>query len=782
MPPPVLAQRYAGIIECTDASEADRNYSRFEESGRGPSRPSFYLYTSPSNDKVPLYRYFNREFADVFLTTSWSELAYGFASWDYLEVVGYAYDHPAPDTVRLYRWFNDATGRHAYTPMRSPRYLRSVDGWKLESHLIYIPKPRKESESDKKQPNQRCRVSKCRNLRLRPGLEYCLDHVDPSDVNALLNASIHVDHESKIIDLTEMSIRGFHWTSILSWIEGKISDPAGWLIDLSGAFVIGDLRLDLPKDVSLDLSSARISGDFELRDCVLSNLSLAGSAINGSLTLRKTVVRGTAFADRMQVRGVLRVDELTAADIHVHFDKTSATRVQISNSNFDVLSFGSCELLRLLITNTTITTLVCTRLTVAQNLALRQCSINYAGFTQASVALHLNLEFNKFDGVVDLSKASSGEAIHLAESRYDGTLVINEVRTPWLDMHSSNFRGRIAASDMQITEVLDLRNSEMLKPVLIVTSPRAAVLDDAVFHREAALRLSGTVVSAVRTRFDSRSRIGGSSEPLKLINLADTDLSGLQLDEVDLTFCSFARSLNPEMLQFVGGGSFATVPRHLEHTPWYRWRAARKVIWEEVLMRADLNTPGWSDWRDKLRAEIGVQSKPGFGWALEVPELSLTTQVTLRQLGTIYRDLRRSQEQNDEEVESNEFYYSEMTARRQNARGWKRVVFVLYWILGGYGVRPSRPLAAFILISGLLATGFVQLHLLINSSTASAAHVGYTAALDHLLLTSTTVIGASVFQPRDFVGLLLDLLARLLLPTLLALMFFAIRANIKRGR
>jgi len=540
----------------------------------------------------------------------------------------------------------------------------------------------------------------------------------------------------------------------------------------------------VPADVSLDLSASHVIGDLELRGGKLSRLILSAIKVDGSLVLRDTLIRDGIFADHMELGEVLRIDKVATTGRHVYFDGSSSNRVEISDSDFAVLSFAGCAItIRSVIESTKIDTLICTKLTAKQDWALRRCSIvEYAGFCYASIAFHLNLEFNKFEGLVDLSKLSCGEAIHLADSRYAGDVILNSIQTRSLDMHNSNFQGRITAVESQLAEVLDLRNSKMLEPVLLVGNPHNAILDDTVFYREATVQLGGTAVSAARTRFESGSRIGGSNGLVRLLDVANTDLSGVQLDEVDLSFCSFAQALNLEKLRFLGAASFGTVPRHFERTAWYRWRAARKVIWEEVLLRAKRDTPGWADWRDRLRTEIRAHPKAGFDWSLGIPELITTSQVTPRKLSSIYRDLRRSQEQSDEESEGNEFYYSEMTIRRQDAAGWRRAILVLYWILGGYGVRPSRPLVSLVLIAWLLATGFVQLQLLTGPVPTLVDQVGYVGAFNYLLRTSVSLLGTSGLQPRGFGGLLLDVLARILLPTLLALMFLGIRANVKRGR
>jgi uncharacterized protein YjbI with pentapeptide repeats len=749
--------------------------------GHEIAHSSIYLYASPGGDRLPVYRYFNRDFGDVFLTTSWSELAYGFASWDYVGIVGYAHDWSAPGTIRLYRWFNDRTGRHAYTTIQDPSWLNVTDGWAMEGQMLYIPEV---SKGKLGLQHEQCMHPGCTNRAFGSIAGCCLDHIDSGARESALDSVIDIDQNSRTANLSELSMKSSDWLMILDRLSEALGDPVGWLLDLSGITIAGNIRLKVPDGVTLDLSSSHVVGDIELRNVELSRLVLSGIKVKGSLVLRDILIRDAIFADHIEIDELLRAHKISAASKHVHFDAANANRVAISDSDFGVLSYASSSTaIRSVIENSKVDNLVCTGMIAAQDWALRRCSIGeYAGFRHASITAHLNLEFNKFEGLVDLSELSVGDAIHLADSRYAGDVVLNRINTGSLDMHNSYFQGRITNVESQIGEVLDLRNSKMLEPVLLVGNPRFAILDDTVFSREVTLQLNGTSVSARRTRFETGSRISGSNDPARLLDLANTDLSGVQLDEADLSFCCFAKALNVEQMRFVGAASFATVPRRFNWTPWYRWRAARKVIWEEIILRADDGIPGWREWRDQLSAGFITQPNLDFDWGLPIPGLITTGGVTPRKLISVYRDLRRSQEGSDEEPEGNEFYYSEMTIRRQNAVGWRRGILLLYWILGGYGVRPSRPLISFGLFAWLIASGFVQLNLLISPGSASDYRIGYVGAFNYLLHTSISLLGNSGLQPREFVGLILDLLARLLLPTLLALMFLGIRANVKRGR
>src|SRR5712691_2510790 len=763
----------AKIIEHDDESIAEFNYLRSDETGGRHGRRSFYVRTTPGLDDQPLYRYFNREFMDVFLTTSWSELSYGLATWDYMGIIGYANDFPGQDTTRLYRWFNGRTGRHAYTTAARPRHLRHADGWAQESQAIYVPKRSVRRQGRSAAQSNQCAIRQCKIATPLPGMEYCLEHLPRDDILMLLDATVRKVGSVRVVDLSDIQIHGPHWPIVSEWLRDKMTGIRDLHLYLDGASVSVDLVLELPECISLNLSAARLAGDLEIIGGNFSRLCLAASGVSGSLTLRHCVIREGLFADRMRVDGTIYLDELDASAGCGFFDKTRARKIHISTSKFDVLSLQECNIgARSSIAHTKIETLVCTALRVAQDLALRQCTISeYAGFRRATIDAHLGLEFNKFDGIVDLTAAQCGAAIHLAESHYAGTIIASQTSAPSLDMHGANFGGRALVTDIDVRNVLDLRESEMLEPVLITASPTHAILDDAIFHREANLQFGGTYVSVVRTRFDSVSRMGGSSRPLKLLDLTDTDVSYLELDNVDLSLCSFARALRLENLRFGGGNTFATVPRHFTGANVFRWRAKRKVVWEEILYRASINTEGWAGWRVALLSEFERAPKSDFDWARATPVPVEIAEATVQQLSAIYRDLRRSLEQSDEESESNEFYYSEMTIRRESAHGWRRVVLTLYWALGGYGVRPSRPVLAFILTSWLLATAFVRFNVLTVRGAVGADQIGYIAAFDHLFLTSTSFLGSSGTQASGFVGLALDALARLILPTLLVLAF-----------
>ncbi len=86
------------------------------DAGAGsPNRLLFSLLQAPSNDPVPLYRYYNPYLGDHFYTIDFNNLGYGNYGWSFEWVQCHVFPQQAPGTVPLYRYYNAQLGDHFYT-------------------------------------------------------------------------------------------------------------------------------------------------------------------------------------------------------------------------------------------------------------------------------------------------------------------------------------------------------------------------------------------------------------------------------------------------------------------------------------------------------------------------------------------------------------------------------------------------------------------------------------------------------------------------------------------
>jgi hypothetical protein len=87
---------------------------------------------------VPLYRYWNKRFADHFYTTIWKEVDTGTHGWEYQGVQALVYPKQEPGTVPLYRYWNIRTLDHFYTTNFEALGQGGKDGWKYEGVECYV--------------------------------------------------------------------------------------------------------------------------------------------------------------------------------------------------------------------------------------------------------------------------------------------------------------------------------------------------------------------------------------------------------------------------------------------------------------------------------------------------------------------------------------------------------------------------------------------------------------------------------------------------------------------
>lgn len=316
---------------------------------------------------------------------------------------------------------------------------------------------------------------------------------------------------------------------------------------------------------------------------------------------------------------------------------------------------------------------------------------------------------------------------------------------------------------------IDLSGAVLAAPLEVITSPIPYTSGDQEPIDEGSL---GSSIRQEAARINSISRV---------------DASHLVLTNVDLSSCTFTGAYHLDALRIEGSTTFSQPPpgwRFLGVFP-IRW-SRRQTLREEHHWRAacDRFGPGW----------------------IRGAHVSRPT-VEPRALAAIYRSLRKSLEDRGDAPGAADFYYGEMEMRRHD-RGttWQeRGLLNLYWLISGYGLRAIRALCAlvvlmtitvaFLLMWGLPATapesimsgtisGGDKVTMTTNTPALVLPNWGERLTGERLNTAIPIVFQAVVFRASDTnltsTGEYIDMIARVLEPSLLALAVLAVRGRVKR--
>jgi hypothetical protein len=343
-------------------------------------------------------------------------------------------------------------------------------------------------------------------------------------------------------------------------------------------------------------------------------------------------------------------------------------------------------------------------------------------------------------GAVRFDFAQFTDDVHI-----EGLLVQRVAR-----FYAAEFHGHVVFVDVDVLEGMDFLNARFSKrvhfeisgaeldfswarfagPVEMDVAAEYVVCDSTRFEEGVEFRLDGSRMSAISTKFGAASSIASKSRhPARLQILSGTDVSDLQLVDVDLRECQFAGAYRLDQLQIAGRCEFNAPP-----ASWRRTR--RQTIVEEHYWR------GWSGaWRSKTTG----------------PE----------RVAALYRSLRKALEDSKNEAGAGDFYYGEMDARRHSreTRRTERWILWFYWLLSGYGQRAGRALIALLV---LVATVAILLTVW-GQPAENAARIAVGAVVFRDDRTELTTAGEWTVLVARFLG-----------PVLLALAVLAVRARVKR--
>jgi uncharacterized protein YjbI with pentapeptide repeats len=342
-----------------------------------------------------------------------------------------------------------------------------------------------------------------------------------------------------------------------------------------------------------------------------------------------------------------------------------------------------------------------------------------------------------FLGDVDFSCAWFGASADLAVVRVEGNVNLSQARFQDVNIQFIGSNRDLAIPDSRRT--LDLSGTTFVERTRIewLGGPVDIDMSRTVFIDGFLLRAIGSL-KAESVYVGRRSLIMGlarHARSLAVHSLDGMDLAQLTLSGVDMSEFESPYASDLSQLRFEGDIRFK-----------YRgggFRTSRKV----------------------LKQELGSEKREPSSAAV---------------LAGLYRGIRKASEESKDFSGASDFYYGEMEMRRRSLARAKslvqhseRLLLTLYWIFGGYGVRPLRPfLGLLALITGLAGSlycfGFV--------GDAS----GGTALRQSLLITLSFLRPPGSIVPLTTVGFYLSILARCVTPILIAFWLLGLRSRVKR--
>ncbi len=293
--------------------------------------------------------------------------------------------------------------------------------------------------------------------------------------------------------------------------------------------------------------------------------------------------------------------------------------------------------------------------------------------------------------------------------------------------------------------------------VLTLSSGKIVTIDQVQMHGGGELRVTSpelklTNFTCARPVTASSSVSQTQAASSKLTTLAGTNCDALTLSGFDYGETKFLRATKLDSL--IVSGEFT-----LRSTGGF-WRAKRALLVEEAAARVSNCSPCSRDYWNRLATTSRISNDPP-------PEL--------RHLAAVYRALRKGREDQKDEPGSADFYYGEMEMRRRSSP-WsvERLILTLYWLVSGYGLRAWRAVIALALVIIVAATSLSRVPLRV--------HDPYPASFcSRLLFSAQSGLslsgGANLYSPATQV---VQLILRIVVPSLIALAVLAVRARVKR--
>jgi hypothetical protein len=344
---------------------------------------------------------------------------------------------------------------------------------------------------------------------------------------------------------------------------------------------------------------------------------------------------------------------------------------------------------------------------------------------------HTSFEHARFGGQARFATVEFREMAFFTDATFAGTVRFDDVRADALQLVNARFEKRawIGPLTAKAVNLAGVRCAAMMEVDVRV---RALTCTLARFEEGVLVRADGGAVSAEQARFGAPSLIAGSGELPRLRSLRATDVSNLEVADVDLRWCEFAGAHRLDQLRLAGRCPFGRPPRG--------WRTRRRTIAEEA---------AWREW---------PTDRPD-NWSLE--------SVDPERMANVYRSLRKAFEDSKNEPGAGDFYYGEMEMRRHSAETPRaeRWILAVYWLLSGYGQRAARAIAALVVVIAVVGV----LLAMWGQPPDDAVRI----AVGAVVLREP---GAKLTEAGQWTVMV----ARVLGPVLLAMAVLAVRARVKR--
>jgi uncharacterized protein YjbI with pentapeptide repeats len=509
----------------------------------------------------------------------------------------------------------------------------------------------------------------------------------------------------------------------------EVSGPVvfkGARFDYGGRF--GDARFEH----AADFRDARVTGELRLADSVLAGLDLRGAEV-GVLDLNQAKVNTL----RMDQATIMQYAEFESSELgDAHFTRA---RFADEGANFSEATF--------------------------ERSVFFAAGFDVAVFTKAGFrghALFLGARFHKsawfdrcvfttsgsfggaeFDGHATFHEAIVGDSLSFSGAKFANARDLGTVAANGsVELDEAVFAERVRITAM--TDVLTCKETQFRGGVEIIT-PGAVDLSEASFD-------APSVVTG-RTGIGPEDLMPDAPTP-RLRSLARANVDNLVISDFDLAECRFAGAHNLDRLRMEGAVQFATPP---DAGIWTR----RRTVFEE------------HEWRKRHRFPPGWL-EPATGASAPVIEAE--------DIAAIYRALRKGREDSKDAPGAADFYYGEMEMRRHawrqprsgeppSAKSEGRLVW-LYWLVSGYGLRPSRSFISLAIVVVLLAAGL--------DLWGFNPDLNFGRSLLYSLGSAVAFGAAPEYETLTASGDAIHIALRILGPLLLGLGLLAVRGRVQR--
>lgn len=342
-----------------------------------------------------------------------------------------------------------------------------------------------------------------------------------------------------------------------------------------------------------------------------------------------------------------------------------------------------------------------------------------------------------FHGQIDLANSSSsvfGDSLTAHSASRIGPCESPSLRLPRASF-DSRVRFDLASSDV------DLSGAILSEGGLIEVGRGKITLNQ--------VRLGGPLRVSGRLQEASLPEVTG---------LFNADAGRMSFARVDMSRCAFYGAHGLDSVDIEPTVIFPLSPR---------WEFRRRCIADEFAWRISSGHRRWS-----LEGVQVGPPQPQRSGVDEQPKVQLP-HLDASQVAATYRELRRSLESKSDMPGAADFYYGEMEMRRHDVRTSRldRFLISLYWLVSGYGLRPLRALAMWVL---LIAVGTFVMSL----GGFSDNDFSWTRA--SLFSARASLPGVPTVETLTRFGQTVELALRILGPILAALFLIALRARVMR--